>query len=129
MHCISFPIYQLRFCAGSNPARDVSEVSDGEDLCRWFRLEIRLNTFRWSTIPQKQFINIITGPSKIFPHSKIISEKPLLPFIHKLMVVMTIMMMMNYGIMMMLSGITDRQKAFSLISSRDHYQNLHQSRI
>ena len=23
---------ELRFCAGSNPARDVSEIRDGEDL-------------------------------------------------------------------------------------------------
>ena len=50
---------ELRFCAGSNPARGVSEISDGEDLwqCSW--LEIRLNTFRQSTIPQKQFIIFI----------------------------------------------------------------------
>ena len=32
---------------------------DGEDLWQWSRLEIRLNTFRRSTIPQKQFIIII----------------------------------------------------------------------
>ena len=31
---------------------------DGEDLWQWSRLEIRLNTFRRSTIPQKQFIII-----------------------------------------------------------------------
>ena len=24
---------ELRFCAGSNPARGVSEIRDGEDLC------------------------------------------------------------------------------------------------
>ena len=47
---------ELRFCAGSNPARGVSEIRDGEDLWRWPRLEIRLNAFRRSTIPQKQFI-------------------------------------------------------------------------
>ena len=50
---------ELRFCAGSNPARGVSEIRDGEDLWQWSRLEIRLNTFRRSTIPQKQFIIII----------------------------------------------------------------------
>ena len=43
---------ELRFCAGSNPARGVSEIRDGEDLWQWSRLEIRLNTFRRSTIPQ-----------------------------------------------------------------------------
>ena len=34
----------------------VLEIHDGEDLWRWSRLEIRLNAFRWSTIPPKQFI-------------------------------------------------------------------------
>ena len=32
----------LRFCAGSNPARGVSEIRDGEDLWQWSWLEIRL---------------------------------------------------------------------------------------
>ena len=50
---------QLRLCAGSNPACGVSEIRDGEDLWQWSRLEIRLNAFRRSTIPQKQFIIII----------------------------------------------------------------------
>ena len=44
---------ELRFCTGSNPACGVSEIGDGEDLRQWPRLEIRLNVFRWSTIPQK----------------------------------------------------------------------------
>ena len=44
---------ELRFCASSNPACDVSEIRDGEDLWQWSRLEIRLNSFRRSTIPQK----------------------------------------------------------------------------
>ena len=51
---------ELIFCAGSNPARGVPEIRDGEDLWQWSRLEIRLNAFRRSTIPQKQFIIIIT---------------------------------------------------------------------
>ena len=50
---------ELRFCAGSNPARGVSEIRDGEDLWQWSRLEIRLNAFHRSTIPQKQFFIII----------------------------------------------------------------------
>ena len=50
---------ELRFCAGSNPARGVLEICDGEDLWQWSRLEIRLNAFRRSTKPQKQFIIII----------------------------------------------------------------------
>ena len=50
---------ELRFCVGSKPARGVWEIRDREDLWQWFRLEIRLNAFRRSTIPQKQFIIII----------------------------------------------------------------------
>ena len=50
---------EFRFCAGLNPARGVSEICDGEDLWQWFRLEIRLNAFRRSTIQQKQLIIVI----------------------------------------------------------------------
>ena len=49
---------ELRFCAGSNPAR-VSEICDGEDLWQWSSLEIKLNAFRWSNILQKQLIIFI----------------------------------------------------------------------
>ena len=48
---------ELRFCAGSNPTRGVpelSEIRDGEDLLQLSRLEIRLNAFRQSTIPQEK---------------------------------------------------------------------------
>ena len=41
-----------RFCAGSNPAPGGLEIRDGEDFWQWSRLEIRLNAFRRSTIPQ-----------------------------------------------------------------------------
>ena len=51
-------IIHIRLCAGSNYARCVSEIRDGEDLWQWSPLEIRLITFRRSTIPQKQFIII-----------------------------------------------------------------------
>ena len=47
---------KLRFCASSNPARGVPEIRDGEDLWQWSQLEIRVNAFRRSTIPQQQFI-------------------------------------------------------------------------
>ena len=50
---------ELRFSAGSNLARVVSEIRDGEDLWQCSRLEMRLNAFRQSTIPQKQFFIII----------------------------------------------------------------------
>ena len=56
---------ELRFCAGSYPARSVSEIQGGEDLWQWSRLEIRLKAFRWSTMPQKQFI-IINSSSFAF---------------------------------------------------------------
>ena len=63
---------ELRLCTGSNPARGVSEIHDGEDLWQWSRLEIRLNAFRWSTKPQKQLIIIIiiiiTSSKKIKKH-------------------------------------------------------------
>ena len=36
----------FRLCAGSNPARGVSEIGNGEDLWQWSRREIRLNPFR-----------------------------------------------------------------------------------
>ena len=47
---------ELRFCTGSNPACSVSEIHDVEDLWQRSWLEIRLNAFCQSTIPQKQFI-------------------------------------------------------------------------
>ena len=46
---------ELSFYTGSNPASSMLEIHDGEDLWQWSWLEIRLNAFRWSTIPQKQF--------------------------------------------------------------------------
>ena len=51
---------KLRFYAGSSPARGVLEIHDGKDHRQLFQLEVRLNALRWSTIPQKQFIIIIT---------------------------------------------------------------------
>ena len=50
---------ELRLHAGSNPAHGMSQIRDGEDLWQWSRLEIRLNAFYQSTIPQKQLIIII----------------------------------------------------------------------
>ena len=52
---------ELRFCAGINPANVVWEIRDGERLWKWSRLEIRLNAFRQSTIPQKFIIIIIVS--------------------------------------------------------------------
>ena len=51
---------ELRFCPGLNPARGVSEISDGEDLWQWSRLEKGLHVFRRSTIPQNKFIILYT---------------------------------------------------------------------
>ena len=50
---------ELRFCAGSNPARGVSEIRDGKDIWQWSRVEIKPNAFRRSTIPQKKTIHQI----------------------------------------------------------------------
>ena len=50
---------ELRFWAGSNPARSMSDIWDGVNLWQWSQLEIRLNAFRRTIIPQKQFIIII----------------------------------------------------------------------
>ena len=47
---------ELKFCAGSNPARGVSKIRDGEDLWQWSRQEIRLNAFRRSIIPQNNSV-------------------------------------------------------------------------
>ena len=35
------------------------DIRDDEGLWQWSQLEIRLILFRWSTIPQKQFIIIV----------------------------------------------------------------------
>ena len=66
---------ELRFCAGSNPDRSVSEICNGEDLGQWSQLEIRPNAFRRSTISQKQFIiikynTIYFWPTRHFEHNK-----------------------------------------------------------
>ena len=53
----------LRFCAGSNPTRSISETFDGENFCRWSRVEIWLIAFRRSTIPEKQLIIVISSSS------------------------------------------------------------------
>ena len=50
---------EFKFWAGSSPARGVSGICDGEDLWQWSQLEIKINAFRWSAIPQKHFIIII----------------------------------------------------------------------
>ena len=49
---------ELRFCTGSNPACGLLEIRNGDDLWQWSRLEIRLNAFCQSTIPQKQIKSI-----------------------------------------------------------------------
>ena len=49
---------ELRLCAGSNTARGVSEIRDRESVTM---VQMRLNTFRWSTIPQEQLELIFSG--------------------------------------------------------------------
>ena len=62
---------ELRSCTGSKPARSVSEIRDGEDLWQWSQLDIRLNTFHQSTIPQKQSIALsyFTLKDIVFVHT------------------------------------------------------------
>ena len=55
------------------PARGMSEIRDGEDLWQWSRLEIKLNAFRRSTIPQKKFILIIYWMKSLYFISKLLS--------------------------------------------------------
>ena len=47
---------ELKFCAGLNPACRMSEIHYNENLWQWSLLEIRLNPFHPSIIPEKQFI-------------------------------------------------------------------------
>ena len=53
------PTPGLSFCTSSNPGHDLLEICDGENLWQWSWLEIRLNAFIRSTIPQKEFTIII----------------------------------------------------------------------
>ena len=51
---------KLMFCAGSNPAGNVSEVCDDKGLWQWARQEIKLNLLianptKWSNL-LKQFV-------------------------------------------------------------------------
>ena len=69
--------FESRFWVDSNPTPGESEIWDGKNIWHisYARLEIRLNSFCWSTIPEKQFIIVIINfqcPS---------SSK--LPFFHK----------------------------------------------
>ena len=60
--CSSYHYCTTSFCTGSNTAHGMLDIHDGEDLWQWSWqwswLEIRLNAFCQSTIPQKQSIII-----------------------------------------------------------------------
>ena len=60
---------ELRFRTGSNPACSVREIHGGEDLWKWSWLEITLNVFCRSPIPQKQFV----VSNLVFPNNTILS--------------------------------------------------------
>ena len=49
------------------PACCMSEICNGEDLWQWSRLEIRLNAFCLSAIPQKQMIIIMNSKKLRIP--------------------------------------------------------------
>ena len=59
---------KLRFCAGSYSFRSVSEIRDGKDLWQWSLLEIRLNVFRRSTIPQNNSWWLMIRSHKLKSH-------------------------------------------------------------
>ena len=52
---------ELKLYICSNPASSVSEIFDNENLWQWSQLDLRPNSFRWSTIPQNQFKITITN--------------------------------------------------------------------
>ena len=64
---------ELRLCGGLNLALGASEIHDCEEVWQWSPLEIRLNTFCWSTIPQKHTssssLSIGTSESKCLSYS------------------------------------------------------------
>ena len=51
---------ELRFCAGSNPARGLSDIRNSKDIWEWSRLEIRRNTFCRSTISQNNLLSSLS---------------------------------------------------------------------
>ena len=57
---------KLKFYSGSNPARRVSEICDDENPGHWSRVQMKLITFRWSTVLQKQLIHNYYAPNKTF---------------------------------------------------------------
>ena len=73
---------ELRFYADSNPAYGVLEIRDGKDLWQWSRLEIKLNAFRRSTIPQKQFSSVQYIPIFAFMHIFFLSQPFILDYLY-----------------------------------------------
>ena len=67
-------IPELRVCAGSNTACGLREICYGEDIRQWYHLEIRLNDFCRSTIPQKQFIIITIIKEIIFSKNETLQK-------------------------------------------------------
>ena len=62
LHIVNFLLmktFSNIFCYQYYSPCRVSEIRDGEDLWQWSWMEVRVNAFRRSTIPQKQFIIII----------------------------------------------------------------------
>ena len=57
------------FCAGSNPARGVSDIRDGGNLRKWFLLEMRLNGLSSVSYFTKQYSSSLGHIKKIIPAS------------------------------------------------------------
>lgn len=55
---------ELRLCADANLTRGMLETCDDEDLWQRSHVEIKLNVFCCTTIPQKQFAIIIYTKKK-----------------------------------------------------------------
>ena len=72
---------ELKFCPVSNLACGVLEIHDGEDLWQWSRLEIRLNDFRQSVIPQKHSLPLPSSWSSSSSSSQWLIHKQLWQFI------------------------------------------------
>ena len=72
--CSGYHYCTTSFGTGSNPAHGMSGIHDGEDLWQWSWLEIRLNAFLQSNIPQKRFIIITFVFFLILKHQVLVDK-------------------------------------------------------
>ena len=74
---------ELRFCTGSSPACSMSGIQDSEDLWQPSQLEIRLNVFGWSTVPQSNSSSSSSSSSRkgIFESKESLPKFPINTFV------------------------------------------------